>query len=1084
MKIKRTKVFFFKKRKLLRTIMRTFLFLCFTTAFSFTPNTTFSQNAKIRIKADITISVDRIFEIIQQQAGYKFVYHDDLIMKAPKVHLKKGIILAKSLIKMGLDPIGCTFEFTKNNTVIVKKILKIGIKKTLGIRQQSEVKGTVSDNFGETLPGVSVLVKGKGTGTITDFDGKFSIESGVNDVLVFSSVGFVTKEVVIRETHKNSIHIKMSEDILQLDELVITGTTVLTKKKQLGNVISTVKSADIVSSGAQDVTGALSGKIPGALVNQNSGNPAGGVSVTLRGSSTVFGSSDPLYVLDGVIVDNSSTELLPLGGYAQNRLVDINTNDIDRIEVIKGAAASAIYGSRASNGVVQIFTKRGSPGETIISFSTSVKLNQLRKQIEENQEPFQFEAPGSSVLVPVKRYKMQDRIFRNAFGKSHNLSLSGGNGDTSFYTSASFSQNDGIIKNTDFKRVTLRANIDQKVNDWLKASISTHYSKSDSQELPNGGMLAPGEFFGVLTGFAFLNTNYNPDRQADGTYINNLGFTLAANPVAAIENYDFNQNTNRFIGSVRLQASILKNLNVEYIIGYDGSMSRATAFIPVGILPKISGWSKTAEKTSLLLNNDLNFQYSANISKSIKSVTSLGFTQQYEKTTFFSNTTDRLSPSIQSTTGGSIIARSDFRSERSIRGGYLQQTFNFSDRLFLTGAMRVDQASTFGRNERTQYYPKLSFSYLLSEEDFWDNTLGKVFEVFKLRSSYGEAGNLTALSAFDKSTNYNPVPIGGQTGFAPDLQAGNPNIKPERQKEIEMGFDASMFKGRLGIEFSVFSVKVEDLLLSRVLAPSSGFSRRLENVGTLTNKGLEVLLKGQLARSKNFSWAVTAIYSTYKNEVNNIEGGQLILPGVFDQAVVAQNGEAIGVFSGTYFLRDANGTILTDTNGLPKTSTDKKIIGDPNPEWTGSLINEFKYKNWRLRLQFDAVMGFDVFNWTDRLNSFTDLFGGGRRDAQEIRGELPRGYNSATFQTFERYIEDGSFVKLRELNFSYDFKIKSKSIDNITLSLIGRNIVSFDSYSGWDPEVSSFGQRNGIRGMDFNEVPIPRTIELGININF
>ncbi|MDO5980812.1 TonB-dependent receptor plug domain-containing protein [Flavivirga spongiicola] len=1064
--------------------MRTFIFLMCTTVFCLNTENSFSQK-KVIIEKDQLVTIDQVFKIIKKQTDFNFVYHKRQFKDMPKVQLKKGEIQIAKLLQRTFSNSNVSFVLSTDNTIIIKEEKAIiNSNPTREEIQQKLVNGLVTDNFSQPLPGATILIKGKSIGATTDFDGKFSIEAAVSDVLVFSYVGFLTKEMVLTNANIGSIKVSMQEDILQLDELVITGTSVLTKKRQLGNAISSIKSSAIKSSGSQDVTAALSGKLPGALVNQNSGNPAGGVSVTLRGASTVFGSSDPLYVLDGVIVDNSSTELLPLGGYAQNRLVDLNTNDIDRIEIIKGAAAAAIYGSRASNGVVQIFTKRGASGETKISFSSSIKVNQLRKQIEENQEPFQFEAPGSSVLVPVERFRMQDRIFRDAYGTNNNISISGGDDNTQFYTSGSFSKNGGIIKNTDFKRYTLRANVDEKINDWLKASVSTHYSISDSKELPNGGMLAPGEFFGVLTGFAFLNTNYDPDRQPDGSYINNLGFTLAANPVAAIENYDFRQKTNRFIGSLRLEASLSENLNLEYILGYDGSSSRATAFIPVGILPKVTGWSRTAEKTSLLLNNDLNIQYSLDLTENIKSVSSLGFTQQYERTTILSNTADRLSPSIQSTTGGSIIARTDLRSERSIRGGYFQQTLNFSDRFFLTGAVRLDQASTFGVNERTQFYPKASFSYLLSDEAFWKKSLGKVFNVFKLRSSYGEAGNLTALSAFDKLTNYNPVPIGGQTGFAPDAQSGNLDIKPERQKEIEIGFDASTFDGRLGIEFSWFDVKVEDLLLSRVLAPSTGFSRRLENVGTLTNKGFEILLKGQIARTKDFSWDVTAIYSKNKNEVNDIEGGQLILPDIFDQAVVAQNGEAIGVFSGTYFIRDANGAISTDAGGLPITSTDKRIIGDPNPEWTGSLINEIRYKNWRLRTQFDAVMGFDVFNWTDRLNSFTDLFGGGRRDAQEIRGELPRGYNGATFQTFERYVEDGSFVKLRELSLAYNFNLKSENIDNITVTLTGRNLFSIDDYSGWDPEVSSFGQRNGFRGMDFNEVPIPRTIELGVNVNF
>ncbi len=1040
------------------------------------------KDVSIRLKSNGLTSA-QVFNAIENKTDFSFIYSVESLAELSMAIDHHGSV-ADLLVEIAKQ---AKLKFRQVNLNISVKQLEQASNDDviiIELSQEETITGQVTDENGEAIPGVAVQIKNTPVGTITDIDGNFSISANVSDVLVFAFIGMLTQEVIISEENLNSLNVQMRGDILQLDELIVTGTSVATSRKQLGNAISTVNSNDLQYSGSQGVTGALSGKLSGALVNQNSGNPAGGISITLRGASTVFGSSDPLYVIDGVIVDNSSTELLPLGGYQQNRLVDINPDDIERIEIIKGAAAAAIYGSRASNGVVQIFTKRGKAGETKVSFSSSVRINQLRKQIEENQEPMAFEAPGSPVLVPTERFRMQDRIFRTATGTNQNISVRGGSEKTRFFTSASYSQNGGIIENTDFKRYSFRANVDQTINDWLTASVNFNYAVSRSEELPNGGMLAPGEFFGVLTGFAFLNTNYNPERRADGTYDVPLPFTLAANPVAAIETFDFNQNTDRFLGSVRLVANPFENFEVEYILGYDGSTSRATAFIPIGIDPKVTGWSRIAEKTSLLMNNDINLKYSFDISQSVKSISTAGFTQQYDRSSIFGITADRLSPAVKSTEAGSVISRTDLRSERSIRGGFLQQTFNIGDKLFVTAAIRLDQASTFGANERTHWYPKTSLSYVISDESFWQNGLSNLLNTFKIRASYGEAGNLTALSAFERFTNYNPVPIGGQTGFAPDPRAGNPDIKPERQKEIEFGFDASTFNGKLGIEFSYYDVNVEDLLLSRVLASSTGFGSRLENVGTLSNKGFEFLLRAQVLNSSQLKWNITAIYSRNENEVNDIEGGQLILPEIFGQAVVAENGESIGVFSGTYFIRDANGEISTGSDGLPITSADRKIIGDPNPDWTGSLINEFSYKNWSFRTQFDAVIGFDVFNWTDRLNSHSDLFGGGRRDAQEIRGELARGYNAATFQTFERYIEDGSFVKLREVSLAYTIRPQTSAISNITISLIGRNLLSIDGYSGWDPEVSSFGQRNGFRGMDFNEVPIPRTYQLGVKVDF
>jgi len=783
--------------------------------------------------------------------------------------------------------------------------------------------------------------------------------------------------------------------------------------------------------------------------------------------------------------------VLPLGGYAQNRLVDINAYDIAKIEVIKGASAAAIYGSRASSGVVQIFTKRGMPEKTPrVTYSANFKVNQVQKFIEENMEPFRFASnkPEESdyfTKIPTTRYRYQDMIFRQAYGTEHNVSIAGGNEKNTYYTSGSFLTNEGIVRNTNFDRYTLRANIDSKISDWLKVLISSYYVVSKSNEMPNGGIVGlPGEFFGVLTGFSFINNYHDLSRQADGSY--NYPFGFISNPIAALDNYKFKLSTNRFIGGIQLQANPFKNLTINYILGYDGSTTRGIGYIPpLGITPKKTGWATTTEKTSLLLNNDILITYKAAISENIESTSSLGGTQQYDKTTFFENRVDNLTPNIESTTGGTLTLRRDTSAERSIQGAFFQQSFGFYDRIFVTGAIRVDRASTFAEKERTQIYPKAGLSYTISDEAFWRGGIQRAVNVFKVRASYGESGNLTALGAYDKLTRYNPQSYIGLAALVADLSYGNENIKPERQKQLEIGFDAYSFDGRLGLEFTYYKMDVKDLLLTRLLAPSSGYRRRLENVGTLTNKGFEVLLKGQPIFKKDFSWDVSAIYSQNRNRVDNIVGGSILLPGGFDQLVIAKNGYPIGVFQGSYFVRDSSGNIVVNNAGIPETSSDKKVIGDPNPKWMGSLTNEFIYKNWTLRFQFDAVMDFDVFNWTDRLKAHTDLFGGGRLDAAEVRGDLPRGYNAATFQTFERYVEDGSFVKLREFFLAHTFNLRPGSkLKGLSVSLSARNLVTFTNYNGWDPETSSFGQTNGVRGQDFNEVPLPRVFELGFKVNF
>ena len=347
------------------------------------------KEVSIRLKSS-GLKVEQVFLAIESKTRFSFIYSHELLHDDP-ISLDHDGTVADLLMEIAKQA-GLQFRQVNYN-ISVKQVTNPNQEEiiTIELTQDGNLSGQVTDERGQGLPGVAIKVKGTDTGTVTDLEGNFKVAAAVSDVLVFSFVGMRTQELVVTESLLSSgVDVVMAGDILQLDQLVVTGTSTATSKRQLGNAISTIHSDDINFSATQDITGALSGKLSGALVNQNSGNPAGGISVTLRGASTVFGSSDPLYVIDGVIVDNSSTELLPLGGYQQNRLVDINPDDIERIEVIKGAAAAAIYGSRASNGVVQIFTKRGTDGKTRVSFSTSFRINELRKEIEENQEPFAF----------------------------------------------------------------------------------------------------------------------------------------------------------------------------------------------------------------------------------------------------------------------------------------------------------------------------------------------------------------------------------------------------------------------------------------------------------------------------------------------------------------------------------------------------------------------------------------------------------------------------------------------------------------------------------------------------------------------
>lgn len=963
------------------------------------------------------------------------------------------------------------------------------------------LQGNVTDDTGDPVPGVTVQVKNINQGAVTDFDGNYTFQVNLvsgSYTLVFRSLGLSTKEIALTLNTQTEVvnDITMTKDILGLDEIVITGVGALTAKKQIGNVISTIKGLDIAESGAVDITGALSGKLAGIQVSQNSGDPAGGISVRLRSASTVNGSSDPLYIIDGVIVNNNSTNVLNITSVVQNRLSDINPQDIDRIEVIKGAAAAAIYGSRASNGVVQIFTKKGQSGEPVITLSTSVNFNSLRKKRDFNEEPFDWISSDITILdkEPVTRYDYQDMVFQNSTGTDNYVSIAGGKENTSYFASFSYLKNDGIMKNTDYQRQGGRLRVNQVINDWASASVGTYFSTSNSNDMPNGGY-----GFGVLQTILFTNNRINPAQDADGNYPN---MTFYPNILEYIETFDFQQKNNRIISDLQINLRPTENLKIDYILGYDNAESTGTTYVPIGTNTRVLGSASTSSISTKQFNSDLNATYNKNIGDKLKSTTTAGFSWQSDETELRAISGTGLALGVRTTNGAASISTNESRSKRTFWGGFLQQTFSLNDKLFITGAIRMDGSSVFGADERNQFYPKASMSYLISEEDFWKNNLGSAFNSFKIRAAWGQAGNLTAIGPFDRLTNYSAIGIDGNSGLIAPTRLGNTDLKPERQTELEFGLDMTLFNNKVGIELTYYSQDIEDLLLARTLSPSTGAGSRVENIGTMTNKGFEVLITATPVRTSDFSWSITGTYSSNKNEVNGIEGEQFGI-GNFGFSV-AKNGQPLGVFYQGFYARNADGSLLLTPSGLPqreKGSFDangnpvpgrdasgqpiganlSKVIGDPNPDFIASLINEITYKNFSFRMQFDAVQGVDILSWDTRMFY---RFGGGPSSARELAGEDIRGTGRANFGIAESYIEDGSFIKLREISASYLLKEPLKGVNNIRFSLTGRNLFSIDNFSGYDPEVNMDAQSNGSRGGVMGLIPIPSVIKLGVTASF
>jgi TonB-linked SusC/RagA family outer membrane protein len=834
------------------------------------------------------------------------------------------------------------------------------------------VKGTIIDDAGTPLAGVSVILTETRKGTYTDDQGQYVLTGAVPEGtynIEYKYFGFGIQRSIVAITRAQSNYMQdvtMSGDILNLDEVIVTGNSPTATRKQLGNAVGVVDARSIERSGTVNPLGALSGKVPGAIISQNSGDPAGGFSIQLRGLNSIKGNSDPLYIIDGVIVDNTSVNVINLKGDAmttnfqagQNRLVDINPNDIDHVEVLNGASAAAQYGSRASNGVIQIFTKRGKAGKPVIEFSTSASISQLRKKVFFTQYGQRFGKKGNdrletaqdrlSILLTVglteaqmmaqginytkaglvnrplitdkydvTRYDYQSLIFDDAMGTDNHVSVRGGNDNSNYFASFGIASNDGILKNTNFTKNTGRVRINQTLSKWASMTAGLNYALSKSKDMPNGN-----NFFNPISTVFIIDNVWNIDeRSADGSL--KQVELVRMNPLTTIETFDIRQQTNRVIGDVGLKLFPFKGFRVDYTLGIDNSALLGNEFRPRVPYAGVSadffpdGYVSVATSNVRQFNSDLLLTYETTLGSKMTSVTSGGYQYQYGQSDFTSQEGRDLAPLITTIAAASnIFALSQqVKTQFNLGGYFLQQTFGYNDQLFLTLAGRVDGSTIFSKENQANFYPKAGLSWVASEL-FKGKPLGQTISTLKLRASFGQAGNLTGIGIYDRFNNFGGVNLTGLPAYIPPRVLNNPNVSPELMTETELGADLAFFKSRLGLSFTYYNQQVENLAFNRPLPPSIGGTEIVTNVGKMSNKGFELLLLAQPVKSSLLTWDLGVNFSTNRNKVSDIIGVQALRGSDGAQSVL--NGYAFGTFFGRYYARNADGTLLLTSQGLAR----------------------------------------------------------------------------------------------------------------------------------------------------------------------
>lgn len=905
----------------------------------------------------------------------------------------------------------------------MKKIILLVLVSFLGLHllhAQSVVSGTVTDDeTGNALEGVAVVVKGTPIGILTDDEGKYRLQvPATGEELEFNFVGKLKQTISING--RSVIDVKMAEDVFQVDEVVVTAIGIERGKKSLGYSVQELGGDEIVGAQEVNMMSALSGKVAGLTVTSSNGMPGAGTYITLRGSTSFRDQNQPLIVIDGVPIDNSTNYTGdPNNGSRNNNLqgvtnsnrgIDINPNDIEDITVLKGPAAAALYGSRAANGAIMITTKRGGAqgGKMEVGFKTSLGFNQVNR-LPEVQKTYaqgsretynnrtslswgpKIEGLGEVInpigeTVTAQAYENDfNNFFETGMTTDNSLSLRGGNIDNNFYASIGHTHQTGVIPNTDFSRLSVRLNAESKVASKLRTRISANYTNSGGQRIQQGSNLS-NPLFTLWPAPATWDLYGIPYENEDGTMNNYRNFF--DNPRWAVEKNPFTDDVDRVLGNFQIIYDPTSWLNVTYRIGTDFYSDRRKQIQAIGSWEANTiGRVYEEQLNNTEINSDLIVTASHDFGDDIS--TSLTVGQNVNKQDFqrlFVQGDGLTIPGFYNLANASAVISTDYVGRSRSLSGYFDARASFRNYLFLSVTGRNDWTSTLSKENRSFFYHSESLGFVFTEA--FDMSQNKVLPYGKLRLSYARTGNgapvyatqsvYTASTPGDGWTNGLLFPLAGSIpGFTLSSTIGNPELTPEFTTALEVGLELKFLNNRLGLDFSYYQQTSTDQIFSQQFSAASGAVARLVNAGEITNNGLEITLYATPVKSGDFRWDILANFSRNVSNVVSIDDddllSQLSVGGFTAPQVVIAKGHPYGAIFGSGYLRNDNGDIIIDDNpnsafyGLPIIDPVNKIIGNSQPDFMLGIRNTFSYKGLTLSALLDIREGGELYGGTTRL---------------------------------------------------------------------------------------------------------------------
>lgn len=1008
--------------------------------------------------------------------------------------------------------------------------------------QTSSVSGRITASDGGALPGATVLERGTTNGVSTNAEGAFSLSVQPNATLVISSVGYTAQTLAVGS--QSVLNVTLAASATQLSEAIVVGYGTQTKADVTG-AVTQVSGKEVANAPVPSFEQALQGKAAGVFIENSSGKLGQGIKVRVRGTSSISGGTQPLYVVDGIPV---ISENLSATEAATNPIADLNPNDIENISILKDASASAIYGSRASNGVVLITTKRGKSGAThfTLGYQTGLsKPTRLKEYLNASEYVTLFREAGEATKATygalaerrLKRYSAgtdyanaavnsdwQNEAFQRAPFGQYDLGVSGGNDKTRFFLSGLYSDQKGILIGNKFEKISTRLNLDHKATDKLTLGLNFNLSRTRNNRVSNDDAFStPLQIVALapITPIIDPRTQLASGALDPATGLPNTNFPTYYNPFLSYLDAGYVATVYRTLGNVFGQYEFIPGLSFRSEIGldllnqeenqYEGRLTARNS----GFSNNGSGFNRHVTSARYTTNNFLTYHKILNELHSIEAVVGTAYEERKINTNsvqgqqFASDAYKLLTSSALINGGTSTETRS------ALLSYFARVNYAFANKYLLSVSTRIDGSSRFGINKRYGVFPAASIGWVVSEEAFLKNQ--KILSFLKPRFSIGQTGNQDFNDFASRNLFSGDAGYAGQPGQRP-FQLGNPDLKWETTTQSDVGVEFGFLNNRINLEVDAYQKNTKDLALNVNVPGTSGFVRQFRNVGNLQNRGLEFALNTRNLTGA-FTWSTNFNASTNSNKITNTQG-QVIEGGFVNRAV---EGQPIGVFYTVEYAgvdpkngdalywknsADVNGNGQIDHSGGMTNDygqANRVVLGNPNPKWTGGVTNSFAFKGIDFNFTFQGVFGNKIYRGAGQYEEANASQGFDNQTKDQLNrwqhpGDITNVPQARLFPDVangtdpsSRYISDGSYVRLKTVTLGYNIPVtfvQKAKIASVRIYLSGVNLATYTHYKGWDPEVNAdYLAGNPVtgniaQGNDFYSAPQAKTYTVGINVGF